>query len=120
MTMAAAAAVLISQCPGIAVEAAPPEKGNWTLLPAASDEFDGTCLNEEKWTNGIWYDVTTDLAFHPENVSVRDGNLVLAAKKRCTTEKTIQLERWSQNLKCRERQAMWKCVRRHSIKRQMY
>ena len=53
MTMAAAAAVLISQCPGIAVEAAPPEKGNWTLLPAASDEFDGTCLNEEKWTNGI-------------------------------------------------------------------
>ena len=45
MTMAAAAAVLISQCPGIAVEAAPPEKGNWTLLPAASDEFDGTCLN---------------------------------------------------------------------------
>lgn len=26
MTMAAAAAVLISQCPGIAVEAAPPEK----------------------------------------------------------------------------------------------
>ena len=42
-----------------------------TMAAAASDEFDGTCLNEEKWTNGIWYDVTTDLAFHPENESER-------------------------------------------------
>ncbi len=81
ITMFAATATLIFQCPAVAVEAAPPESGNWTLLPAASDEFDGTCLNEEKWKNGIWYDVTTDLAFHPDNVSVRDGNLVLAAKK---------------------------------------
>lgn len=79
--MAAAAAALISQYPAVVAEAAPPESGNWTLLPAASDEFDGTCLDEQKWTNGIWYDVTTDLAFHPDNVSVRDGNLVLAAKK---------------------------------------
>lgn len=81
MTMAAAAAALISQYPAVVAEAAPPESGNWTLLPAASDEFDGTCLDEQKWTNGIWYDVTTDLAFHPDNVSVRDGNLVLVAKK---------------------------------------
>lgn len=81
MTMAAAAAALISQYPAVVAEAAPPESGNWTLLPSASDEFDGTCLDEQKWTNGIWYDVTTDLAFHPDNVSVRDGNLVLAAKK---------------------------------------
>ena len=79
--MAAAAAALISQYPAVVAEAAPPESGNWTLLPAASDEFDGTCLDEQKWTNGIWSDVTTDLAFHPDNVSVRDGNLVLAAKK---------------------------------------
>ena len=79
--MAAAAAALISQYPAVVAEAAPPESSNWTLLPAASDEFDGTCLDEQKWTNGIWYDVTTDLAFHPDNVSVRDGNLVLAAKK---------------------------------------
>lgn len=79
--MAAAAAALISQYPAVVAEAAPPESGNWTLLPAASDEFDGTCLDEQKWTNGIWYDMTTDLAFHPDNVSVRDGNLVLAAKK---------------------------------------
>lgn len=63
------------------VEAAPPENGNWTLLPAASDEFDGTSLDAQKWKNGIWYDVTTDLAFCPNNVSVRDGNLVLTAKK---------------------------------------
>lgn len=81
ITMAAAAAALISQYPAVVAEAAPPESGNWTLLSAASDEFDGTCLDEQKWTNGIWYDVTTDLAFHPDNVSVRDGNLVLAAKK---------------------------------------
>lgn len=81
MTMAAAAAALISQYPAVVAEAAPPESGNWTLLPAASDEFDGTCLDEQKWTSEIWYDVTTDLAFHPDNVSVRDGNLVLAAKK---------------------------------------
>ena len=66
---------------GAEVQAAPPEGGNWTLLPASSDEFDGDCLDENKWTNGIWYDVTTDLAFCPENVSVRDGNLVLTAKK---------------------------------------
>ena len=66
---------------GAEVQAAPPEEGNWTLLPASSDEFDGDCLDENKWTNGIWYDVTTDLAFCPENVSVRDGNLVLTAKK---------------------------------------
>ena len=63
------------------VEAAPPENGNWTLLPAASDEFDGTSLDAQKWKNGIWYDVTTDLAFCQNNVSVRDGNLVLTAKK---------------------------------------
>ena len=42
MTMAAAAAALISQYPAVVAEAAPPESGNWTLLPAASDEFDGT------------------------------------------------------------------------------
>lgn len=81
ITMATAAAVLMCQYPAVTVKAAPPEPGNWTLLPAASDEFDGTSLDESKWKNGIWYDVTTDLAFHPDNVSVRDGNLVLAAKK---------------------------------------
>lgn len=81
ITMATAAAVLMFQYPVVNVKAAPPVPGNWTLLPAASDEFEGTSLNEEKWKKGIWYDVTTDLAFHPDNISVRDGNLVLAAKK---------------------------------------
>lgn len=81
ITMAAAVVAMISQYPVMTAEAAPLEEGNWTLLPAASDEFDGTSLDEAKWKNGIWYDVTSDLAFHPDNVSVRDGNLVLAAKK---------------------------------------
>ncbi len=81
ITVATAAAVLMFQYPAVNVKAAPPVPGNWTLLPAASDEFEGTSLNEEKWKKGIWYDVTTDLAFHPDNISVRDGNLVLAAKK---------------------------------------
>ncbi len=81
MTMAVAAVAMISQCPVLSAKAAPLESGNWTLLPAASDEFDGTSLDEAKWKNGIWYDVTSDLAFHPDNVSVRDGNLVLTAKK---------------------------------------
>lgn len=73
---------------GSEVQAAPPEGGNWTFLPASSDEFDGDRLDESKWTNGIWYDVTTDLAFSPANVSVRDGNLVLTAKKEDYNGKT--------------------------------
>lgn len=91
---------------GAEVQAAPPEGGNWTLLPASSDEFDGDGLDENKWTNGIWYDVTTDLAFCPENVSVRDGNLVLTAKKQTITERLIRQERWNQNSMFRELQAM--------------
>lgn len=62
-------------------KAAPPAEGNWTLLPAASDEFEGNELDSTKWNNGIWYDVTSALAFSPSNVTVRDGNLVLTAKK---------------------------------------
>lgn len=66
---------------GMTAKAAPPAEGNWTLLPAASDEFDGNELDSTKWNNGIWYDVTSALAFSPSNVTVRDGNLVLTAKK---------------------------------------
>lgn len=65
----------------VSVTAASLPAGNWTLLPASSDEFDGNALDTTKWNNGIWYDVTTDLAFNDNNVSVRDGNLVLTAKK---------------------------------------
>lgn len=66
---------------GMTAKAAPPAEGNWTLLPAASDEFEGNELDSTKWNNGIWYDVTSALAFSPSNVTVRDGNLVLTAKK---------------------------------------
>lgn len=66
---------------GMNAKAAPPADGNWTLLPEASDEFDGTELDMQKWNNGIWYDVTSELAFSPENVKVRDGCLVLEAKQ---------------------------------------
>lgn len=80
-TIIVTTAILISQFPAAVAQAAPPEDGSWTLLPSSSDEFEGTCLDESKWTNGIWYDVSTDLAFHPDNVSVENGNLVLRAKK---------------------------------------
>lgn len=62
-------------------EAAPMADGNWTLLPGISDEFEGTELDMQKWNNGIWYDVTSELAFSPDNVEVRDGCLVLKARR---------------------------------------
>lgn len=55
--------------------------GNWTLLQDSSDEFNGTSLDSNKWTKGIWYDTTTDLAFKDDNIHVENGNLVLSAKK---------------------------------------
>lgn len=53
----------------------------WTLLEKSSDEFSGSTLDENKWTKGIWYDVSTDLAFKDENIRVQDGKLFLDAKK---------------------------------------
>lgn len=76
-----AAALLLVGGPKLAVNAAPPAGGSWTLLPAASDEFSGSGLDSSKWNNGIWYDVTGELAFSPDNVKVENGNLVLEAKK---------------------------------------
>lgn len=76
-----AAALLLAGGPKLAVNAAPPAGGNWTLLPAVSDEFSGSGLDSSKWNNGIWYDVTGELAFSPDNVKVENGNLVLEAKK---------------------------------------
>ena len=38
---------------GAEVQAAPPEGGNWTLLPAASDEFDGTYLYSQRKSRTI-------------------------------------------------------------------
>lgn len=54
---------------------------SWTLLPESSDEFDGDELDMSKWNTGLWYDVTSALAFKDSNVSLHDGNLVLTAKK---------------------------------------
>ena len=82
---------------GAEVQAAPPEGGNWTLLPASSDEFDGDCLDENKWTNGIWYDVTTDLAFCPEMYLCEMEILYSQRKSRTITERLIRQERWNQN-----------------------
>lgn len=91
VTILVTTAIMISQYPVAVANAAPPEDGNWTLLPASSDEFDGACLDESKWTNGIWYDVSTDLAFHPGNVSVEDGNLVIRAKKESYNNKNYTI-----------------------------
>lgn len=52
VTILVTTAIMISQYPVAVANAAPPEDGNWTLLPASSDEFDGACLDESKWTNG--------------------------------------------------------------------
>lgn len=53
----------------------------WTLIDAMSDEFNGNSLDTSKWDTHLWYDVSSQLAFKESNVSVRDGNLVLTAKK---------------------------------------
>lgn len=54
---------------------------NWTLLEESSDEFNENQLDNSKWKVGLWYDVTSALAFKDSNVSVRDGNLILTAKQ---------------------------------------
>ena len=90
-TIIVTTAILISQFPAAVAKAAPPRDGSWTLLPASSDEFDGTCLDESGWTNGIWYDVSSELAFHPDNVSVENGNLVLSAKKQPYKDKNYTI-----------------------------
>lgn len=54
------------------------------LIPAASDEFNGSALDTAKWRKGIWYKVSGNEqdggAFRPENVTVSGGNLVISAK----------------------------------------
>lgn len=79
--LAAIGVLLGWQAVVLPAEASPLESGGWTLLETSSDEFDGTELNSNRWNNGIWYDVSTDLAFKPENVLVADGNLILRAVK---------------------------------------
>lgn len=57
------------------------DKSDWTLLEESSDEFSGSVLDENKWRKGIWYNVSTDLAFKDDNIRVQDGKLFLDAKK---------------------------------------
>ncbi|MEG1463112.1 MAG: RICIN domain-containing protein [Anaerorhabdus sp.] len=56
------------------------DKTGWTLIEEASDEFNGSDLNIAKWKRGIWYDVSSQLAFKDSNVTVSNGNLELHAK----------------------------------------
>lgn len=74
---------ILLSCPvfTLTTTAKPAEESHWTLLETSSDEFEGTELDTSKWTNGIWYDTSSDLAFNSENVSVSAGNLVLTARK---------------------------------------
>ncbi|MDQ8735197.1 glycoside hydrolase family 16 protein [Paenibacillus sp. LHD-38] len=51
----------------------------WTQDFSKSDEFDS--LDSSKWGTSLWYDTSGVFAFNPDNVSVSDGILKLAAKK---------------------------------------
>jgi len=57
-------------------------KGSWKKYQAMSDEFEGTELDSQKWwpTNPTWKGRKPGL-FHPRNVSVRDGKLLLTMRK---------------------------------------
>ena len=65
--------------------------GNWSLIVAASDEFDGSTLDAAKWKQGLWYDTSGVLAFRPENISVAGGNLMLTARKEVFNERSYTL-----------------------------
>jgi beta-glucanase (GH16 family) len=78
------AALPVTAC--LASERTPP--GNWNLVAAASDEFDGFALDAAKWKTGLWYDTSGALAFRPDNITVSGGNLVLTARKEAFHEKS--------------------------------
>lgn len=59
----------------------------WVLVEEASDEFNKTELDTDKWKKGLWYNTSGKLAFKESNVSVSEGNLVLIAKKENYNEK---------------------------------
>jgi beta-glucanase (GH16 family) len=80
-------AVLLLGLAGIQAIAATPA-GKWSLVPSASDEFDGPVLDAAKWRKGLWYAESGVLAFRPENVTVSDGDLVLAARREAFGGKT--------------------------------
>ena len=52
--------------------------GGWRLDQSMSDEFDGKQLNEEKWFgNNPGWKGRPPTYFHPSNVGVKDGELVI-------------------------------------------
>ncbi len=56
-------------------------KKEWKLNKSMSDEFDGKRINESKWkTSGGWIGRAPGL-FQEENISQKDGNLQILAKK---------------------------------------
>lgn len=57
----------------------PEPEEKWILNESKSDEFD--VWNQSKWRTDLWFATSSDFAFNPENTSVRDGNLVISAKK---------------------------------------
>lgn len=65
--------------------------GNWNLVVAASDEFDGSTLDAAKWMKGLWYDTSGALAFKQENVEVSGGNLVLIARTEAFNGKSFTI-----------------------------
>ena len=54
---------------------------SWKYVAESSDDFNGSTLNDSKWSKGLWYDTSGQLAFKEDGISVADGNLVLTAKK---------------------------------------
>ena len=80
-------AVLLLGLAGLQASAATPA-GKWSLVPSASDEFNGPVLDTAKWRKGLWYAESGVLAFKPENVTISDGNLVLAARREALGGKT--------------------------------
>jgi len=60
----------------------PPAGARWEVLPDFTDEFEGKALDRKKWhpTNPKWQGRQPGW-FAPENVTVADGNLVLAMKR---------------------------------------
>ncbi len=56
-----------------------PEQSEWKLNAAKSDDFNE--WTPSKWKKELWYKTSSDFAFNPANVSVRNGNLVIAIKK---------------------------------------
>lgn len=56
--------------------------GGWVPVPEATDEFNGSTLDPDKWTPYLWYWKGRPPAlFNPANVAVRDGCLELTMRR---------------------------------------